>query len=196
MKFNSLSLLLALLCLFLVGSALMQLHFESKKTEKDISIGKVSDFYLRDYPIQRENTLGSGSIQIIAFFDPLSDTNAFFEAIDAIYDSYVVTGRATLLVNPIVLAGQDNTLAEQFLCMQQNKSNTEFFKNSKNESLKTISCQLDLTDRIEESEYLGLHGLNARFYIGLGQDYELLEGIASAGQLERAIRLKEITIGK
>lgn len=209
----------AVLIVIMLLSLFLTLYFEMKKTpDSSISTDNYLELYGTIYPQPSGYSLGlsEAPVSLIVFFDPSFDQTALIERLKEIDSTYIQSGRAQLHIKPMVSA-EDMKLhseryiyAQQFACKGKSfppsietlysllRDDFDGISNADQTAVESYNDCLsthNLEYLVYETENLGLFGIDARVYIGIGNNYDSIEGVPSMNRLERMVRIHEITVG-
>jgi hypothetical protein len=169
-------------------------------SSKDTASGIMQEA-LAKYPQKSSPGYGNGTIDVILFFDPNAIDSNLISFIEYIENEYIATSRITLFVKPIFQEDSTNMNALNFMCLSSYNSSATVSKlfnqlaRVQETPIQSNCEKISAQNQVIESKLLGVSYVQARVYIGIADDYEMLEGIPTPQRFERLIRLKEILVG-
>jgi len=215
---------ITLLIIFLVGITAIQYNLEKNKHlgAADSKLEYISK-YLKNYPGHTDPYIGNENapINFIAFIDLTKNSDKFFTEIYPRLKEEFIDKNKVKFIGKIYLTNSDIKnnnerfiLAKSLLCakkIDEEKYYDYYFsifnqKDFLDISQFNISIQKyenctqnlkpeDFKEIIFETEYLGFGGINARFYIGINDNTELVDGIPNYDKFRKKIRNFELQIG-
>ncbi|MBL7056120.1 thioredoxin domain-containing protein [Candidatus Woesearchaeota archaeon] len=216
--------IIVLFIAFLVGSAVLQYNLEKKKNlgSTDVDADYVSK-YLKNYPSYEKPFFGNekAPLNFIAFIDMTKPSEKFFsETFPKLKEEYLdksivkFIGKIYLTSSDIKDNNERYELAKSLFCVKKidEEKYYDFYFSIFNQNLlealnkNNISSEQyencienlkieDFQEIIFETEYLGIEGINARFYIGINDNTGLVDGIPNYDKFRKKIRNYELQIG-